>query len=174
MRNCLVSASWCSWCFTCLWVSKTFFNFCFFNLHWCETDIRSDWILVPWFTWEDTGSIWTVWLKSFERIEVHDGSRGVWVPLCVDCFLCIVVPQFFVVFSVVESVKAGTSQTKFRSWSEGRDRCYCCDKSGYFKILCIEKAMLNGFVMLWIKKSLYSSNARKLTMIDWFLSTWSC
>jgi len=97
-----VSASSTSRSITGLWVGITLVNLCTLNLHKCETNISSLWVLVKAFTRVDSRSIWTVSIKCLERVEVHCTTCCGRVPLCIDVLLSIVIPDLIIILSIVE------------------------------------------------------------------------
>lgn len=114
----LVFASSTSWNITGLWVGGTLFSLGLLGKHKSVGNISTLWILVERFTREDSGGIRGVSSEGLERVEVRGGTRGSWVPLCVNVLLGVVIPKFVIVFTELH-VKVGGNTSCERGRSEG-------------------------------------------------------
>ena len=113
--NFLVSASRASRGVTLLGVCVTFFSFSAFGLHDGEVYIGTHGILVSALTGVETTGIRGVSFECLEGVEVGGRAGGTGVPLFVDLLLGIIVPKFFVVFSVFKEQFGGNTDLSGRS-----------------------------------------------------------
>ena len=116
----LVLASGASRFVSWLRVGKTFLDLGTLDQHGSVGDISTSRVLVSLLSWVVSGGIRRVSFEGLERVEVHDGTRGVRVELLVDDLLAIVVPHLSVVFTVFKVEGGGDTGVGDRS--EGRSR----------------------------------------------------
>jgi hypothetical protein len=137
----LVSASSTSWNITGLWVGGTLLSLGLLGKHKSVGNISTLWVLVEGFTRVDSGGIRGVSSEGLERVEVHGGTRGSWVPLSVDNLLGIVIPKFVIVFTVLD-VKVGGNTSCERGRGEGTGTGEKSGKGNNFELFQCEE--MNG------------------------------